>query len=160
MSLGGGHSGFNGGRIAEVEVRNSEMGFSLNEGILGKITFVNSTIEGGFVSSNIKELIITNCKGMKGLGLYEAKIDTMQISNCPINDIDLVDAIIQNLSIDKSSIVKSEFRKMKVKNLTLTNVTLDQKIDFTGAQVENLITKNVTKLPGLNLTLTGSNVKF
>ena len=49
---------------------------------------------------------------------------------------------------------------MKVKNFTLTDVSFDKNNDFSGAQVENLTTKNVTKLPGLNLNLTGSNVKF
>ena len=79
---------------------------------------------------------------------------------CPISKFDPLEAIIQSLSIDHAAISNSDFGDMKVKNLTLTDVTFDQKIDFTGAQVENLVTKNITKLPGLNLTLTGSNVKF
>ena len=157
---GGGRSGFNGGSIAEVEVRNSAMALGLGEGTLGKVSFVNSTVESGFANSNIKELSIINCKNMKGLGLYKAKIDTLNISNCPINNFHPVEAIIQNFNIDHAPIMNSDFGDMKVKNFTLTDVTLDQKMDFTGAQVENLTTKNVTKLPGLNLNLTGSNVKF
>jgi hypothetical protein len=39
-------------------------------------------------------------------------------------------------------------------------VTLDEKIDFTGAHVEHLITKNITKKAGLYLILTNTNVKF
>ena len=157
---GGGRSGFNGGSVADVEVNNSEMKFALNDGNLGKVSFVNSIIIGGFANSNIKTFKITNCKGMKGLGLYQAKIDNLEISNCSVNNIDFVEAILQNVSIEKSPIVNSEFMDMKVKNFTLTDVSFDQKIDFTGAQVEHLIIKNVTKLPGLNLNLTGSNVKF
>ena len=157
---GGGRSGFAGGSIAEVEVRNSAMGFNLMEGNIGKVTFVNSVVNVNFASSNIKDIQITNCKKMRRFGLYQAKVDTLNISNCPINNFRPLEAIIQNFSIDHAPIVNSDFGDMKVKNFTLTDVTLDQKIDFTGAQVENLITKNVTKLPGLNLNLTGSNVKF
>jgi uncharacterized protein YjbI with pentapeptide repeats len=157
---GGGHSGFGGGSIAEVVVRNSEMGFSLNGGTLGKVSFVNSKLEGGFTNSNIKELQINNCKGMAGLGLYQAKIDTLQISNCPINNIQPLESIIKDFRINNASIVNSDFGDMKATNFTLTDVSLDQKIDFTGAHVEHLITKNITKQPELKLNLTNTNVKF
>ena len=160
MLRGGGRSGFNGGSVVEVDVRNSEMGFTLREGTLGKITFVNSNVDVNFASSNIKEIHIINCKGMVDLTLYKANIETLQISNCPVNELVTTAAIIQNFSIEKSTVVNSEYKRMKVKNLTLTDVSFDQKNDFSGAQVENLTTKNVTKLPGLNLILTDSNVKF
>ena len=42
----------------------------------------------------------------------------------------------------------------------LENVTLDGEINFTGAQVGELKTANVTKQPGLKLITTGSNVRF
>ena len=136
------------------------MAFSLSEGTLGKVSYVNSIIESNFSSSNIKEFQVINCKPMGHLVLYKAKIDELHISNCPINDFRPIETIIQNFNIEKATIVNSQFMDMKVKNLTLTDVSFDQKNDFSGAQVENLTTKNVTKLPGLNLILTGSNVKF
>ena len=97
---------------------------------------------------------------MGHLILSEANIDNLQVSNCPINDMRTNGSIIHYINIEKSSIASSKFKRLKVKNFTLTDVTLDQNIDFTNAQVENLTTKNVTKLPSLNLILTGSNVKF
>lgn len=157
---GGGASGFNGGSIAEVNIRNSDMAFSLSEGTLGKVSYVNSIIESNFSSANIKELQVNNCKPMGHLVLYKTKIDDLHISNCPVNDFRPIEAIIQNFSIDKATIVNSQFMDMKVKNFTLTDVSFDQKNDFSGAQVEHLTTKNITKLPGLILNLTGSNVKF
>lgn len=159
-TTGGGRSGFNGGSIAEVEVKNSAMGFTLSEGNLGKVTFVNSEINVNFASSNIKEIQITNCKKMSDFVLYKSKVDSLQISNCPIDDFHPVEAIIKNFNIDHASIVNSKFKKMKVENFTLSDVSLDGPLDFSNAQVEHLITKNITKLPGLNLNLTGSNVKF
>ena len=136
------------------------MGFTLGEGNLGKLTFVNSNVNVNLACSNIKEIHIINCKGMADLTLYKANIETLQISNCPVNELVTTAAIIQNFNIEKSTVVNSEYKRMKVKNLTLTDVSFDQKNDFSGAQVENLTTKNVTKLPGLILNLTGSNVKF
>lgn len=49
---------------------------------------------------------------------------------------------------------------MKAKTVILENVSLDGELDFTGAHIGELKTKNVTKQPGLNLITTGSNVKF
>jgi len=159
-ATGGGRSGANSGSVAEVEIRNSKMGFSLNGSTLGKVSFVNSRLEGGFTNSDIKELQINNCKGMLGFGLYQAKIETLQISNCPINNIQPIEATIQNFSINKASIENSKFKKMKVVNFTLTDVSLDGQLDFSNTHVEHLITKNITKGSGLNLNLAGSNVKF
>lgn len=153
-------NGFNGGSVVETEVRNSEVQLGLQEGELGKVTFVNSKIISNFGSSTIKELHVINCTAMEHLRFYESQIDTLEISNCPVNELDTSKSIIRNFRIDKTSIVNSEFKKMNVKNFTLTDVSLDQKIDFTGAHVEHLITKNITKLPGLNLILTNTNVKF
>jgi hypothetical protein len=160
VSGGGSNNGSSGGNIAEVEVRNCSVGFGLVEGTLGKVTFVNSKIDVGFANANIKVLQINNCKSMADLGLYQAKVDTLQISNCPINNIRPLEAIIKNFSINNSSIVNSDFGDMKATNFTLTDVTLDEKIDFTGAHVEHLITKNITKKAGLYLILTNTNVKF
>ena len=97
---------------------------------------------------------------MLGFGLYQAKIETLQISNCPINNIQPIEATIQNFSINKASIENSKFKKMKVVNFTLNDVSLDGQLDFSNAHVEHLITKNITKGSGLNLNLAGSNVKF
>ena len=157
---GGGQSGCNDGSIAEVEIRNSEMSFGLNDGTYGKIHFVNSKINSTFNNAHIKELKLSNCKGMASLGLYQSPIDSLQISNCPINNFRPIEATIQNLRIDNSSIENSKLKKMKVVNFTLTDVSLDGQLDFSNAQVENLITKNITQKSGLNLNLTGSNVKF
>lgn len=157
---GGRESGFNGGSIADVEIRNTTMTFGMNSGKLGKITFINSNIDAGFNRSNIKELRIINCKDMKSLDLYQTTVESLQIANCPINKFDPIEAIVQNFSIEKSSIINSKFKKIKVENFNLTDVTLDGLLDFSNAQVEHLATKNVTKLPSLNLNLTGSNMKF
>lgn len=157
---GDGRNGFNGGSIADVEVRNSTIRFGLNEGDVGKVSFINSTISAGFRSSKIKEFIIVNCKEVKGLGFYKASLDNLQISNCPIGNIDMTFAIINHASFEKLSIEKSSFRTTKMMSLSFTDVSLDGSMDFSNAQVEHILTQNVTKLPGLNLNLTGSNVKF
>jgi len=156
----GGHNGSNVGSIAVVEFRNSSVGFGLGECTLDKVTFANSRVESSFANSTVKELQINNCKGMESFSLYQAKVDSLQISNCPINNLRSIEATIQNFRIDKASIENSKFKKMKVVNFTLTDVSLDGQLDFSNAQVENLITKNITKGSGLNLNLTGSNVKF
>ena len=105
---GGGASGFgNGGSVVEVDIRNSDMAFGLGEGTLGKVSYVNSIIESSFRSANIKELHVINCKPMGHLNLYKAKIDTLQISNCPVNDLDTTNAIIQSFSIEKSTVVNN-----------------------------------------------------
>ena len=150
----------NASTVAEVEVRNSTVGIGLNQGSLGRATFVNSQIDAEFQRSKVKEIHINNCKGMEEFSLYKSTVDSLNISSCTITKFEPLEAIIQNITIEKSSIVNSDFGDMKAKYFSLTDVTLDQKIDFTGAHVEHLTTKNVTKLPNLNLTLTNSNVKF
>jgi uncharacterized protein YjbI with pentapeptide repeats len=157
---GGGATGFDTGNVAEVVFRNSEVGINLGEMTLGKVSYVNSVVNVNFASSNIKELQINNCKGMEDLNLYQAKIDSLQIGNCPVSDLAPIEATIQNFSINKASIENSKFKKMKVVNFTLTDVSLDGHLDFSNAHVEHLITKNITQKSGLNLNLTGSNVKF
>ena len=64
------------------------------------------------------------------------------------------------LHIKDSQLSDNDFEELRAKTVILERVTLKNKIDFTNAHVDQLTIKNVTKLPGLNLTTTGSNVKF
>jgi uncharacterized protein YjbI with pentapeptide repeats len=158
---GGESNHFEGGDAAVVEVRNSTIGLDLGGRNFDKITFENSKIDTQFSSEPaIRELNLTNCTSMTGLQLYKAKIGELRINNCPINNFHPVRTTIQNFSIEKSSILNSDFGDMRVTSFALTDVSLDQKIDFTDAHVEHLTTKNIAKLPGLNLILIGSNVRL
>lgn len=157
---GGGDSGTNGGSFAEVEIRDNDMSFGLQEASIGKLTIINSRVRNNFRNSEIKTFTVLNCKRIDDMGLYQSKIETLTISNCPINNLRPIESTIQSFSIEKSSIANSKFEGMNAKFFTLTDVTLDQNIDFSGAQVEHLNTKNVTKGAGLILKLDGSNVKF
>lgn len=155
-----GGAGGDGGGVAEIEVRDSSVGFTLTSANLGKLSFVNSMVNVNFVRSTIKGISMVNCTGMEDFTISGAKIDSLQISNCPVNELVANGTSIQNFNIERSLITNNKCKRMKVKYFTLTDVTLDQSINFSDVQVENLNTKNITKSPGLNLNLTGSNVKF
>ena len=106
-------------------------------------------------------MTLTNCnQQVQNLGLYQATIDSLDISHCSLDDFRPTDTIAGVLRIKDSAISNSEFQRMKAKTMILDNVTLGGKLDFTNTHVTDLQTKNVTKQPGLELITTGSNVKF
>ncbi len=100
------------------------------------------------------------CTQFDDLGLYETKLGSLKINRCAVNGFRPRSATIDTWSVKDSRIANSKFEGMKVKAVTLENVTLGKELNFTNAHIDQLTAKNITKLPGLNLITTGSNVKF
>jgi len=152
--------GTSGGRINVVEIRDSQFGFSFSETQIDSFTVSKSTIETALNSATVKSIEMSDCQGMKNMTLYMAKIERMRIQNCHLNDFALVKATVDEFSVTNAKLTKNQFMNSKIKTMTLENISLDGKVDFTNAHIDQLTTKNITKLPGLNLITTGSNVKF
>ncbi|MBI3774016.1 MAG: hypothetical protein HY273_00410 [Gammaproteobacteria bacterium] len=61
---------------------------------------------------------------------------------------------------DRLPITDLDFSGAQVQQAVLERVTLEKKGDFTDAKIDTLTVKGLIKSPGLNLILTGSNVKL
>ena len=149
------------GAADRVMIRNSSVDTSFSATAIGALIIKNTTIKRMiFNRAKVNSLSMENCGRAKTLSMYEATIGSIDIIRCPVDDFSPVESIVGVLRIKDSAISNSEFLNMKAKTMILENVTLDGNIDFTGAQIGDLKTHNVTQQPGLKLTTTGSNVKF
>ena len=120
-------------------------------------TEFTSTLLNHSILPNIK---ISYCKKVKSLSFFEAKVGTLTIDNCPLNNFRLRSAQIESLVLENSSLENSKFEEMKAQNVTFRKVELKGTLNFTGATIENLKTEGLTKAPGLRLITEGGNVKF
>ena len=158
-------SNFDGGlQVGEVEsitIRDSVVNTTFSETTIGKISVVDTTVKKMmFNGSKVGSMSFEKCEQLYGVGMYEAIINALNINQCPVDDFDIPGTQITNWSVKDSSITNSKFEQIKTKTMTLDTVTLSGELDFTGAQIGELKTKNVTKQPGLKLITTNSNVRF
>lgn len=158
-------SNFDGGlQVGNVEIitiRNSVVNTTFSETTIGKLSVVDSTIKKMmFNGSKVGSMSFEKCGRLHGVGMYQAIINMLSISRCPLDDFDIPETQITNWSIKDSSITNSKFEGMKTKSWVLDTVSLSGELDFTGAHVGELKTNNVTKQPGLKLITTNSNVRF
>ena len=152
---------FDVGSADTISIRNSVVDTSFSETIIGKLSVADSVItKMMFNGAKVNSMSFENCRRLQGIGMYQATIGTLDITRCPLNDFDIPETNITTLRIKDSSITESKFESVKAKIVILENVSLDGNLDFTGAHIGELKTKNVTKQPALNLITTGSNVKF
>lgn len=96
-----------------------------------------------------------------------SKFKRMKVVNFTLADQSSVDYVdfeemnAVNFTIYGQSAIKdSSFNKMKVENFALTDVQFGGKLNFAGAQVDHVATKNISKWQGLRLDLAGSNFTF
>ena len=150
------------GSTDTISIRNSTIDTTFSATTIGNISVDNTAIESlSLVRSKIGTMSLTNCnQWVQNLGLYQASIQSLDISRCSLDDFRPTETIAGALRIKDSAISNSEFQKMKAKTLILDTVTLSGTLNFTNTQVTDLQTKNITQQPGLKLITTGSNVKF
>ena len=154
-------SGGSGAVIDRFTVTRTALDFGLAESRFKNIVISGSTLKAlGLGNNQIQELEISDCTQFDDLGLYETKLGSLKINRCTVKGLRPRSATIDLWSVKDSQIANSKFEGMKVKTATLENVTLDKELNFTNARIDQLVAKNITKLPGLNLITTGSNVKF
>ncbi len=152
---------FKNSKIDRVEFSNNMLQTSLSESTLGTLIVNASKIKTlRMNTAHIDKVSISACTETKNLGFYESTIREMDISRSVLDDLDLADVAIELLTIRNTQLLNGDFKKLRAKNVVLENVKLDKKMDFTGAQVESLTRKKVTKLPTLNLITNGSNIKL
>lgn len=152
---------FEKAKIDRVEFANDELDAGLDEAVIGSLSVVASRIKTlRMNTAKIQQVTITQCVQTKNLGFYESTIGEMDVERSELNDFDMADVSVDRFTIRDTKLFNNDMKKLRAKVLVLENVSLDKKIDFTGAQIGSLSTKNVTKLPSLQLITTGSNVKF
>ncbi len=152
--------GFEGGTINKVDIRDNYLGIGMREVQIGSLTIERSKIESRFTLSKIDHVDIASCQTVIDLGFYKSTIGTLSVRECALENFRAIGATITTLRVKDSQLRNSEFKNLKAGVVTFENVTLDQKIDFTNAQIETLNLKGLVKSPGLNLITTGSNVKL
>ena len=152
---------FDVGSADSIVIRNSVIDTSFSATTIGHLV-VDNTQVARMISNKAKinSLSLTNCNRVERLVMYEASVATFNVTNCPLYDFRVRQANIGSLHIKDGSITTGRFEGMKAKTVLFENVTLDGELDFTGVQIGDLKTQNVTKQPGLKLITTGSNVKF
>ena len=154
-------SGIRNGEVAKATITGGEVAFSFSESQLMNLVVQRvRNVELSLVIATVHNMTVNDCLGMQRLNLYQAKIGTLSVTNCSMNNFDPIEATVQSLFVEKSLIADSDLSDMKAKNVWFAGVSLDRKVDFTNAHVEQLNVKNLTKLPQLKLITTGSNVKF
>jgi len=152
--------GFEGGQVARADIVESAIGIGMREVELGSARIHASKIRSRFSMSKIGEMKVSDCREVTDFGFYESTIGRLEIERCNLTNFRLPSALIEHLRISDSALSGNDFEELKAKNAIFEKVTLNGKVDFTRAHIDYLTTKNVTKLPGLNLITTGSNVKF
>jgi hypothetical protein len=149
------------GSVDKIVFRNSIVGTSFSETVVGDVSAEKSTIKGMmFSGGKVKNLTLTDCGQFRNLGMYQATVGSVSVNRCSLNDFRLPETKIENLRIENGTIANSKFEGMKVKSMILSNVTLDGELNFTNAHADKLETHNITKQPGLNLITTGSNIRL
>lgn len=149
------------GSIESLSIRNSIVDATFSATTIGRLTISNADISRmEFIRTKINSMLLENCKRSNDFNMFQVTASTIDITRCPLNEFSPISSNIGGLRVKDSSIGNSEFQKMKAKTVTLENVSLDGEINFTGAQLGELKTHNITKQPGLNLITTDSNVRF
>ena len=152
--------GFEGGTVDKVDIRDSYLGIGMREVQIGSLTIARSKIESRFTLSKIDHVDISNCQAVIDLGFYKSTVGTLSIRECALENFRAIGATITTMKIKDSQLRNNEFKNLKAGTVIFENVTLDQKIDFTNAQIDTLNVKGLVKLPSLNLITTGSNIKL
>lgn len=160
LQVTGEKCGFEGGHVAKVEIVDSAIGFGMSEVEIGKARIHASKIRSRFSNSKIGEMKVSDCREVTDFGFYGSIIGSLEIERCNLTNFRLPNAVIENLRITDSALSENDFEELKAKVVTLEKVILSGKVDFSKAHVEQIVTKDITKLPGLNLITTGSNVKI
>lgn len=149
------------GSVDNLVIQNSTVDTSFSETTIGTLMVDKSTIKKMiFNGSKINAFNISNCNSFNDMGMFESHIETINIAKCKLNNFRPREAMIGSLNVIDSSILDSKFENMKVKSIIFNNVSLGGELNFTGAQVRDLKTQNVTKQPGLKLITDGSNIHF
>lgn len=149
------------GHVESVIVKNSSVDTSFSASTIGKLLLTNTVVTTfSFNKAKAGSMSFQNCGQLRDFVMYGTSIDTLDIAHCKVSDFYPAVATIGVLRMKDSTVVKSGFERVKIKTLILENVTFDGELDFSGAQVGELKTHDVIKLPGLKLTTSGSNVRF
>lgn len=149
------------GVVDKVIINNSDIDIGFSESTFNNLEINKSKIKRLMLNYvNIKKIALNDCDRIGFLGMADATIGTFNSSNCSYNEFMPLKASIETLHINDGAITNSDFSGMKANNVVFDNVILDGDINFTGAKIKNLETKNITKQPGLKLITTGSNVKL
>ena len=152
--------GFEKGTVNEIVIKDSEFGFGFIEMKIKDFQIDNSKIESPFHRTQIDHLVVRNCQPMKQLMLYKTKLHNVEINQCKLNNFDVSGATIDSLHITGGSITSGDFAGAKIESLTFDSLSLIGKNTFENAQVKNLVIRNLSKDPTLQLITTGSNVKI
>ena len=155
-----GKTEFNSGRAGTVSISGSDIRMDIVGSTVSSFLISTSSIKLAVNDSRFGKLDIKACRNMEQFVLRRTSIGTANIEGCLLNNWRSREASIDVWNVKDSQIANSKFDGMKVKTATLENVTLDKELNFTNAHIDQLTTKNITKLPGLNLITTGSNVKL
>jgi uncharacterized protein YjbI with pentapeptide repeats len=154
-------SGFDTGTVGKVTITGGDISFGFSETKIDALKVYDLNSVGlGLDGAVVKKMHVSDCRGTKDLNLYQATVGRLDVTRCPLDNFTPAGSTIDVLYVKDGSISNSEFRKMKARTVILENVILDGTLNFTGAHVTDLQTKNVTKQPGLKLLTEGSNVRF
>lgn len=154
-------SGFVTGTIRKVTITGDDISFGFSETQIDQLQVQNiNTVGLALDDAVVKTMIISDCRAMRSLNLYRARIGLLDISSCSPNNFRPREANIDTLWVKHGSITNSKFEGMKAKTFILENVSLDGELNFTNAQIGDLKTHNVIQQPSLKLITTGSNVRF
>ena len=152
---------FDVGSAESIVARNSVIDTSFSATTIGHLIVDNTDVMRMISNrAKINSISLTDCKRAEKVVMYEASVATFSVTNCPLYDFRAREANIGSLRVKGGSITNSKFEGMKAKTVLLENVSLDGELNFTGAQIGDLKTHNLTQQPGLKLITTGSTVKF
>lgn len=153
-------SGMEGGAITSGEFIDTTYGMDIVEVEFEQLVIRNSRIRSAMNRSSIKRLEISHCGEMKDFLFYQSKLGNVRIDHCELRRLDLPSATVETLHIQDGSLINGNMTSLRVGSMTLERMSFDGKIDFTKAQAGSISLVGVTKLPGLQLITTGSNVAF
>jgi len=152
---------FKNAKIGRVEFEGSELDTSLSESVITSMIVASSKIKTlRMNSAKMDSVVIRDCEQTKNFGFYKATVRKIDVERSKLSDFDVAKTSVETLRISNSTLSETDFEELKAKSVSLENIFLDGKVDFTNAHIDQLTTKNITKLPSLNLITTGSNVKF
>lgn len=161
VQQGEGPTRFNGSTAKSIRFESVDMtrGVSLAHVIAESVTIDGGTFRGATEGSTIAK-VFAHDANLFMYDMSEAKMPSVSIWNCEIEDLAIWESFVEELSISNSTVLGIDATDFKADTVVWDNVTLDGKIDFTNAHIKDFRPTRIKRGPHLQLITTGSNIHF
>ncbi|HFB65353.1 MAG TPA: hypothetical protein ENJ60_07410 [Aeromonadales bacterium] len=110
------------------------------------------------VGGDVEELKISNCRNGSDVFIADSQFDTVEIEQCNTDEFLAFEAKINTMKLSNMYINRFNINNSNIKSLELNNITISKKLYTKNTQVENYKAINVTVKEGIKRKTGGENI--